>query len=182
MAMKKNPPVSFNKESKSPTVDEGSFVDDTASVIGDVRIGRGVYLAPFVSVRADEGTPIVIGDGSNLQDGVIVHALEHTTVEIGKRVSIAHGAVIHGPTTIEDNSFVGFRAVIHGSKIGSGSLVGHGAVVVGVTIANKKYVPHGKAVTTQKEADELSGVPGELVGFNNEVLKVNGELSRGYGS
>ena len=180
MVMKKNPSVSFNKESRFPTMDEESFVDDTACVIGDVRIGRGVYVAPLVSVRADEGTPIVIGDGSNLQDGVIVHALENTSVEIGKRVSIAHGAVIHGPTTVEDNSFVGFRAVVHGSKIGSGSFVGHGAIVVGVTVANKRYVPHGKVVTTQKEADDLSAVPGDLEGFNDEVLKVNGKLAGGY--
>ena len=180
--MKKNPPVSFNKKSVFPTVDGESFVDDTASLIGDVRIGRGVYVAPLVSVRADEGAPIVIGDESNLQDGVIVHGLEHTSVEIGERVSIAHGTVIHGPTTVEDNSFVGFRAVIHGAKIGSGSYVGHGAIVVGVSVAKKSYVPHGKILTTQEEADGLPEVPDELAGFNDEVLKVNGELSRGYGS
>ena len=164
MVMKKNPPVSFNKKSVFPTVDGESFVDDTASLIGDVRIGRGVYVAPLVSVRADEGAPIVIGDESNLQDGVIVHGLEHTSVEIGERVSIAHGAVIHG------------------AKIGSGSYVGHGAIVVGVSVAKKSYVPHGKILTTQEEADGLSEVPDELAGFNDEVLKVNGELSRGYGS
>ena len=147
MVMKKNPPVSFNKKSVFPTVDGESFVDDTASLIGDVRIGRGVYVAPLVSVRADEG-----------------------------------GTVIHGPTTVEDNSFVGFRAVIHGAKIGSGSYVGHGAIVVGVSVAKKSYVPHGKILTTQEEADGLSEVPDELAGFNDEVLKVNGELSRGYGS
>ena len=180
MAIKENPSCSFNKECKYPNIDKESFCDEMSSLIGDVRIGKGVYVAPFVSLRADEGTPIVIGDESNLQDGVIIHALEHTSVEIGKKTSIAHGAVIHGPTKIGDNSFVGFRAVIHSSVIGKECFIGHGAIVVGVKIGDNKLVPHGAVITEQEKADKLPNSNKDLFKFNEGVLSVNGEFARGY--
>lgn len=45
-----------------PTVSTSAYVDESASIIGDVRIGERVYVAPGVSLRADEATPIIIGD------------------------------------------------------------------------------------------------------------------------
>jgi carbonic anhydrase/acetyltransferase-like protein (isoleucine patch superfamily) len=180
MVLKENPSCSFNKECIFPNMENESFCDEMASVIGDVRIGKGVYVAPFVSLRADEGTPIIIGDEANLQDGVIVHALEHTSVEIGRKTSIAHGAVIHGPTKIGNNSFVGFRAVIHNSEIGEDCFIGHGAIVVGVKISDKKYVPHGTVIADQEKANSLSKVSDDLLKFNEGVLEVNGEFARGY--
>lgn len=180
MAIKENPTCSFNKECRYPNIDKESFCDEMSSVIGDVRIGKEVYVAPFVSLRADEGTPIIIGDKSNLQDGVIVHALEHTSVEIGKKTSIAHGAVIHGPTKIGDNSFVGFRAVVHSSEIGKECFIGHGAIVVGVKIGDNKFVPHGAVITEQEKADKLADSTKDQFKFNEEVLCVNCEFARGY--
>lgn len=180
MVLKENPSCSFNKECTFPDVGKESFCDEMASIIGDVRIGKGVYVAPFVSLRADEGTPIIIGDETNLQDGVIVHALEHTSVEIGKKSSIAHGAVIHGPIKIGNNSFIGFKAVVHSSEIGNECFIGHGAIVVGVKIKNKKYVPHGAVITDQKKADTLETANDDLFKFNEGVLGVNGEFARGY--
>ena len=80
---------------------------------GDVRIGEEVYVAPCVSLRADEANPIIIGDECNIQDGVIFHGLMGSFIELGKKISIAHGAVIHGPMKIGDESFVGFNSVVH---------------------------------------------------------------------
>ncbi|KYC53037.1 MAG: Carbonic anhydrase precursor [Candidatus Methanofastidiosum methylothiophilum] len=180
MVLKENPSCSFNKECKLPKLEKESFCDEMSSIIGDVRIGKGVYVAPFVSLRADEGTPIVIGDETNLQDGVIVHALEHTSVEIGKKTSIAHGAVIHGPMKIGDNSFIGFRAIVHSSEIGKECFIGHGAIVVGVKIADKKFVPHGAVITDQEKANNLPKASDDLFKFNEGVLEVNGEFARRY--
>lgn len=180
MTIKENPTCSFNKECKYPNIEKESFCDEMCAVIGDVRIGKNVYVAPFVSLRADEGTPIIIGDESNVQDGVIVHALENTSVEIGKKTSIAHGAIVHGPTKIGDNSFVGFKAVIHSSEIGNECFIGHGAIVVGVKISDNKLVPHGAIITDQEKADNLPESTSDLFRFNEGVLKVNCELARGY--
>lgn len=178
--LKKNPVTSWNSVESLPTVAKTAYIDSSAAVIGDVRIGEQVYVAPSVSLRADEATPIIIGDQCNIQDGVIFHGLEGTSITLGKRISIAHGAVIHGPLTIGDESFVGFNAVVHASKVGSKCFIGHGALVIGVTLKDGSFVPHGSTVDSQEKADALGPVPDALKGFNHEVVKVNCEFAREY--
>ena len=113
--LKSNPKTSWNSEERMPTVSATAYVDDAATVIGDVRIGSQVYIAPGASLRADEATPIIIGDECNIQDCAVFHGLKGSSIELGKRISIAHGAIIHGPLKIGDESFVGFNSVVHAS-------------------------------------------------------------------
>jgi carbonic anhydrase/acetyltransferase-like protein (isoleucine patch superfamily) len=117
--LKANPKTSWNNNECMPTVAATAYVDESAMVIGDVRIGEEVYVAPCVSLRADEANPIIIGDKCNIQDGVIFHGLMGSSIMLGKQISIAHGAVIHGPMKIGDESFVGFNSVVHASTLGS---------------------------------------------------------------
>ena len=56
-----------------PQVDPSSFVHPTASVIGDVEIGKHCYIGPHASQRGDFGR-IVLEDGVNVQDGCIAHS------------------------------------------------------------------------------------------------------------
>ncbi len=174
--LRKNPEVPWLK-SCSPTVDETAFVDSKAEVIGDVRIGKFVYIAPFAVLRADEGSPIVIGDETNVQDRVIIHALKNTQVKIGNKVSLAHGCIVHGEAEIGDNSFVGFGAIILKSKVGKGCFIGHGAIVIDAEIPDGKFVPHGHVV---KEKDTFKDVTNEQKGFMDKVVKVNVELAKAY--
>lgn len=180
--LKKNPKTSWNTVESLPTVSSTAYVDEGATVIGDVRIGENVYIAPGVSLRADEATPIVIGDECNLQDGVVIHGLEGTSVEIGMRVSMAHGAVIHGPLKIGDESFVGFNAVVHASVVGNKCFIGHGSLVIGVNLKDGRFVPHGEVIDSQEKADGLGPVPEHLLHFNEEVVGVNCEFAKGYPS
>ncbi len=55
--------TTFNPTADKPEIAAGAYVDGLASVIGDVQIGAKVYVAPFASIRGDEGQPIVIGAG-----------------------------------------------------------------------------------------------------------------------
>src|SRR5450759_4677451 len=153
--LKINPKTSWNSTQRMPAVSATAYVDDSAVLIGDVRIGDRVYVAPVVSLRADEANPIIIGDECNIQDGVVFHGLEDSSIELGKRVSIAHGAVVHGPMKIGNDSFVGFNAVVHASTLGEKCFVAHGAVVIGVKLANGKFVPPATLVDTQDKADAL---------------------------
>ncbi|MDY6896190.1 MAG: carbonic anhydrase, partial [Thermotogota bacterium] len=66
----------FCQKEYLPEVDSSAFIHPVAAVIGHVFIGKRVMVAPFASVRGDEGQPIFVGDESNVQDGVILHALE----------------------------------------------------------------------------------------------------------
>jgi carbonic anhydrase len=179
--LKANPKTSWNKSECMPTIAATAYVDESAMVIGDVRIGEEVYVGPFVSLRADEANPIIIGDECNIQDGVIFHGLMGSSIMLGKKISIAHGAVIHGPLKIGDESFVGFNSVVHASTLSRKCFVGHAAAVIGVTLGEGRFVPHGAVVDTQDKADAMGAVPEALQHFNDEVVEVNREFAKSYG-
>ncbi|NUP12658.1 MAG: hypothetical protein HOW73_41995 [Polyangiaceae bacterium] len=168
-----------------------AFVHEAATVIGHVVLSDHVHVAADTSVRADEGSPFFIGPNTNIQDGVILHALkdkrvrvgdEEWAIFIGRNVSLAHGALVHGPCYIGDDTFVGFKAVVHDSVVGSHCFVGIGAVVVGVEVPDNRFVPHGTIVSTQAAADALPEVAHAQLEFNEDVVDVNRGLASAYHS
>ena len=178
--MRPSPVTTWNTEPKTPRVHAGSFVDETAVVIGDVTIAEGTIVCPTAVLRADEGAPIEVGARTNIQDGVIMHCLMHSRIKIGDDVCIAHGAIVHGPCTLGDNCFIGFRATLLNAHLGKGCFVGHHALVLNVTIPDGKLVPPGHTVASQADVDQLPPVTDAQREFAHEVLKVNAELVRGY--
>ena len=107
-------------------VNNGAWVANNATVVGDVILGEDVSIWYGAVLRGDCGT-ITVGDGSNIQDNCVVH--EHTT--IGCRCTVGHGAIVHG-CTIGDESMVGMGAmVLTGAVIGDDCLIGAGALVTG---------------------------------------------------
>ncbi|MGY5870933.1 MAG: gamma carbonic anhydrase family protein [Candidatus Thorarchaeota archaeon] len=113
---------------KTPEIASTAYVHPQASVIGDVKIGKRVFVAPMVSIRGDRG-PIVIGDETNIQDGVVIHSDPRFTTRIGNRVNIGHNASIHSEE-IDDNAAIGMGAVLMlGSKVSKGVLIGNCALL-----------------------------------------------------
>lgn len=168
-----------------------AFVHEAATVIGHVVLSDHVHVAADTSVRADEGSPFFIGPNTNIQDGVILHALkdkrvrvgdEEWAIFIGRNVSLAHGALVHGPCYIGDDTFVGFKAVVHDAVVGSHCFIGIGAVVVGVEVPDNRFVPHGMIVSTQAVADALPEVAHAQLEFNEDVVDVNRGLASAYHS
>ncbi|MER3421512.1 MAG: hypothetical protein C4290_13750, partial [Chloroflexota bacterium] len=198
--LRPNVPASFNPTVDAPRVGAGTSIDPLATVIGDVRIGRRVLVAPFASIRGDEGQPIRIGSRTNIQDGVVIHALAtenggeraaHNLVEyngrryavyIGDEVSLAHQAQVHGPALIGDRVFVGMQALVFRAEIGEGTVIEPGAKVIGVNVAPGRYVPAGSVITTQDQADALPAItPGyPYRAINDAVVHVNTQLADGY--
>jgi carbon dioxide concentrating mechanism protein CcmM len=135
-------------------------------VIGDVKIGANVLIAPGTSVRADEGTPFFIGSGTNIQDGVVIHGLEQGRVKgddgqnysvwIGTNSSITHKALIHGPCYVGDDCFIGFRSTVFNARVGKGCIVMMHVLIQDVEIPPGKYVPSGAVITSQQQADRLA--------------------------
>lgn len=166
-----------------------AFVHHQAALIGRVLLGDHVHIAAGSSVRADEGSPFFIGDNTNIQDGVVLHALkdkyvyvgnERWAIFIGRNVSIAHDALVHGPCYIGDETFVGFKAVVHDSIVGSRCFIGIGAVVVGVEIPEGRFVPHGRIIDTQDAVKLLPLVNEKQIEFNEDVVEVNRGLAAAY--
>ncbi|NWQ41461.1 carbonate dehydratase [Bacillus sp. EB106-08-02-XG196] len=185
-----NPPTSVNPHPKFPSIHNHVFLSPFTFVAGDVTIQKNTYIGPFVSIRADEGTPFYIGRNSNLQDGVILHGLKNKYFEknskmysiyIGNRVSCAHGALVHGPCRVDDDVFIGFKAIVYNAIIGEGSYISSGAVVTnGVELKPNSFVPPGANVDTQEKANVLAAVPKTEEEFAKEVQRVNSEFPATY--
>ncbi|HPO25664.1 MAG TPA: gamma carbonic anhydrase family protein [Arenimonas sp.] len=120
----------------SPIIGEGTYVDEAATVIGDVVLGDDVSIWPGTVVRGDVNY-IRIGSRTNLQDGTIIHVTHDgpygkpggfATV-IGEDVTIGHAAVIHA-CVIEDACLIGMGAtILDGAIVRKNGFVGAGAVV-----------------------------------------------------
>jgi carbonic anhydrase len=185
-----NPITSFNPVQIHPKIHNSAFISPFTSVIGDVVIRKNVYVAPLVSIRADEGTPFYIGSNTNLQDGVILHGLLNKFVSvdekdysifISREVTIAHGALVHGPCYIGKKVFVGFKTIVYDAIVEKGVFISNNAVVTnGVHIAKNRFVPPGAYIDSQKKADALSRVPDDSKEFANEVQRVNQEFPASY--
>jgi carbonic anhydrase len=185
-----SPPTSVNPYPRFPSIHSSAFLSPFTFVVGDVTIQKNTYVGPFVSIRADEGTPFFIGSNSNLQDGVILHGLKNKYFEknskkysiyIGSRVSCAHGALVHGPCLVEDDVFIGFKAIVYNAIIGEGCFISSGAVVTnGVALKPNSFVPPGANVDTQAKANVLATVPGTEEEFAKEVQRVNSEFPSAY--
>lgn len=168
---------------------KSAYVHPAATIIGRVVLGENVHVAAGSSVRADEGAPFFIGADTNVQDGVVLHALkeqwvrvggERWAIYIGKRCSIAHDALVHGPCFIGDDTFVGFKAVVHDSVVGAHCTVGIGAVVVGVEIPDGKFVPAGSIVDSAEKVANLPDATEAHHEFNHDVVDVNRGLAAAY--
>ncbi len=106
-----------------PVVDPSSYIHDTASIIGDVIIGKDCYVGPGAVIRGDWGR-IIMEDGCNVQENCVVHMFpgKHITFESGAH--IGHGAVVHG-ATLKANCLIGMNAVVmDGAVVGKNSIVG----------------------------------------------------------
>jgi len=198
--LRPNVATSFNPTVESPVVAPGAYVDRLASVIGNVSIGAKVFVAPFASIRGDEGQPIVIGEGSNVQDMVVIDALQtfdkgklidanlvtidgkKYAVYIGSHVSLAQQSQVHGPAAVGDHTFVGMQALVFKAVVGKNVVIEPGARVIGVQIADGRYVPAGSTITTQQAADALPKITDDypFAKLNDGVLEVNEAFADKY--
>jgi SulP family sulfate permease len=174
---------------EEPLVAKSAYVHPAATVIGRVVVGERAHIAADTSVRADEGSPFHIGPNTNIQDGVVLHALkdkrvlvagEPWAIYVGKNVSIAHDALVHGPCYIGDETFVGFKAVVHDAVVGAHCFIGIGAVVVGVEVPDHRFVPHGRIVDSADAVATLPHVSEAQAEFNEDVVEVNRGLAVAY--
>jgi carbonic anhydrase/acetyltransferase-like protein (isoleucine patch superfamily)/dTDP-4-dehydrorhamnose 3,5-epimerase-like enzyme len=118
----------FEYNGRRPTAGSGTYISETAQVIGEVVIGDNCYIGHGAILRGDYGS-IVIGSGTAIEEGAVVHAPPDQYCRIGRRVTIGHGAIIHG-AKIGDMAVIGMGSILSiYSEIGEGSIVAEGAVV-----------------------------------------------------
>jgi carbonic anhydrase/acetyltransferase-like protein (isoleucine patch superfamily) len=118
----------YSFDGRVPSVGPGTYVSETAQIIGDVQIGKNCYIGHGAILRGDYGA-IKVGNEAVIEEGVLVHAPPDETSTIGNRVVVGHGAIIHS-RSIGDSAMIGMGAILSiRSAIGSQSIVAEGAVV-----------------------------------------------------
>jgi carbonic anhydrase/acetyltransferase-like protein (isoleucine patch superfamily) len=118
----------YRFDGKEPVFGSGTYVSETALIIGDVRVGNDCYIGHGVILRGDYGT-IEIGDETAVEEGVVVHAPPDDVCSIGKGVILGHGAIIHAKR-IGDFCGIGMGAILSiRSEISDGTTVAEGTIV-----------------------------------------------------
>ena len=118
----------YELDGKAPQLAEGTWVADSAQIIGNVKLGENASVW-FGAVLRGDTEPITIGRNSNVQDLSVLHTDVDCPLTIGDNVTIGHQVMLHG-CTIGDNTLIGIQAVVlNRAKIGRNSIVGAGAVV-----------------------------------------------------
>ena len=142
----------YEFEGKRPSIGKNCYIAKEATVIGNVIIGEGCYVAAGACLRGDWGK-ITIGPGSNIQENCVIHALPGGEAVLGPRSHIGHGAILHTPK-LGKHVFVGMRAVvIDHAEIGDDCLLGAGALVLENTVIPAKKLVLGSPA---KVAGDLS--------------------------
>ena len=170
-----------NPNGDFPQVDESAFIDDTAIIVGDVKIGKNVFVGPYSVIRADEpGSSVIISDNCNVQDRVIFHAHGGSSVTLAERVSLAHGCIVHGPCSIGEKTFIGFGSVVYNANVGSGVFLKHLVTVENTTIPDNKIINSSQLVNSSEIADALPEKSTEEKELISKIVQANLKLVRGY--
>jgi phenylacetic acid degradation protein len=127
----------------TPVVDPTAFVHPSATLIGDVVVGPGCYVAPHASLRGDFGR-IILERGSNVQDSCVMHGFPGTDTVVEEDGHIGHGAILHG-CVVKKNAMVGMNAVVMDEAV-----IGESAIVAACAFVKAGMVipPRALAVGT----------------------------------
>ena len=154
-----------------PSIHPTAFIHKTASVIGNVQIGKDVYIGPGAAVRGDWGR-IVIEDGCNVQESCTIHMFPGTTVWLHEGAHVGHGAVIHG-AILKKNCLIGMNAVIMDDvEVGEDSIIGALAFVAANTVIPARKIAVGNPAKVVKD------VSGKMIAWKTEGTKLYQSLPK----
>ncbi|GAB4221772.1 MAG: gamma carbonic anhydrase family protein [Francisella sp.] len=149
---------SFN--GKDPIISPSAYVDESATVIGDVVLNDDASVWPQVSIRGDL-LNITIGKGSNIQDCSTLHTTEYPkdsgegfSLKVGDYVTVGHGVILHG-CEIQNNSLIGMGSIIlDGAVVESWVIVGAGSLVPPGKVLKSGYLYLGSPVKKIREIND----------------------------
>ena len=163
----------YEIDGKKPVVGSGSWIAESADIIGDVIIGENCYVGWGVVIRADCGT-IIIGDGSAIEENVTIDARPDDFVKIGREATIGHNAIIHN-CTIGDYAVIGMNSTITDySEVGEWAVIGEHSLV-----RRNQKVPARK-IYAGIPAVEKGGILERHINEWTEVKKIYRNLAAKY--
>ena len=143
-----------------PQIHESAFVEESAQVIGDVRIGEESSIW-FNSVVRGDIYYIRLGNRTNIQDNSVIHVQDgsHATI-IEDEVTVGHNVTLHG-CYVERGSLIGIGSIIlDDARIGSHSIVAAGALVSPGTVVPPRSLVMGLPAKVKRTLtdEEVAGL------------------------
>ena len=123
----------------TPRIGANSYIDESAVVIGDVKMGADCSVWPLTVIRGDSNI-VRIGDNTNIQDGSVLHVTHDGEFSPG-------GAELH----IGSQVTIGHKVLLHGCRIGNFCLVGMGSIVTdNAVVEDRVMIGSGSLVPPNK--------------------------------
>lgn len=105
---------------------EGASIYDSACVFGDVRVGKNVWIGPWVMLDGSGGG-LEIGDWTSISAGVQLYT--HDTVL--RSLSAGKSPIRQGSVTIADRVYIGSQSIITlGVRVGRMSVISANSLVL----------------------------------------------------
>lgn len=134
-------------------IDDSAFIANTATVVGNVKIGKNASIW-FGAVLRGDMCPIIIGENTNIQDNTVIHVDWNMPAMISPNVSVGHSVVIHG-AKIGSNCIIGMHStILSGAEIGENCIVAAGAVVMQGQKIPANSIVMGIPAQVKKPVDE----------------------------
>lgn len=153
-----------------PYADATAFVHPQASIIGNVEIGKNVYIGPGAAIRGDFGK-IIIQEGSNVQENCVIHSFPGATVVLNENSHIGHGAILHG-CTIGKNCLVGMNSVIMDEVV-----LGDECIVGALSFIRQRSVFENRSLIVGNPAQKIREVSDEMIAWKSEGTKIYQQLA-----
>lgn len=154
-----------------PVIHESSFIHPLAAVIGNVIIGKNVYVGPGAAIRGDWGQ-IIIEDGCNIQENCTIHLFPGVTVYLKEAAHIGHGAIIHG-ATIGKNCLVGMNSVVMDNVV-----LGNECIVGALSFIKANETFEDRSLIVGNPAKKIKEVSNEMIAWKTEGTKLYQELPK----
>lgn len=163
----------------APQLQEGVWVADTATLIGDVRLGKNVSIW-FGAILRGDNDPITIGENTNIQDGSVLHTDDGVPLDIGANVTVGHKAMLHG-CTIGEGALIGINAVVlNRAVIGKHCLIGANSLIPeGKVIPDRSLVCGSPGRIIRELTDhEISRLQASADSYVNHALRYQTQLTK----
>ena len=137
-----------------PQIHPTAFIEESAQVVGDVRIGAQSSVWFGAVVRGDVFR-IRVGERTNVQDGTVIHVSNgtHATV-LEDEVTVGHNVTLHG-CHVERGCLVGIGSIVlDGCRVGEKSLVAAGALLSPGTIVPPRSLVMGVPARVKRQLTE----------------------------
>ena len=152
-----------------PVIHSSAFIHPQACVLGNVIIGKDVYVGPGAAIRGDWGK-IFIEDGCNVQENCTIHIFPGVTTLLKESAHIGHGAIIHG-ATIGKNCLIGMNSVIMDNAI-----IGDECVVGALSFIKANEVFEARCLIVGNPAKKIKEVSDEMIAWKTEGTKLYQQL------